>query len=29
MAVPPAAAELASKELELAQKNAGNASPVE
>ena len=29
MAVPPAAAELAWKELELAQQNAGNASPVE
>ena len=29
MAVPPAAAELAWKELGLAQKNAGNASPVE
>jgi tetratricopeptide (TPR) repeat protein len=29
MAVPPPAAELASKELELAEKNAGNASPVE
>jgi tetratricopeptide (TPR) repeat protein len=29
MAVPPSAAELAWKELELAQKNAGNASPVE
>src|SRR4030095_6812528 len=29
MAVPPAAAEIAWKELELAQKNAGNASPVE
>jgi tetratricopeptide (TPR) repeat protein len=29
MAVPPPAAELAWKELELAQKNAGNASPVE
>src|SRR5438874_9409183 len=29
MAVPPTAAELAWKELELAQKNAGNASPVE
>src|SRR5215475_7187070 len=29
MAVPPAAAELAWKELELAQKNAANASPVE
>jgi tetratricopeptide (TPR) repeat protein len=29
IAVPPAAAELAWKELELAQKNAGNASPVE
>lgn len=29
MAVPPAEAELAWKELELAQKNAGNASPVE
>jgi tetratricopeptide (TPR) repeat protein len=28
MAVPPPAAELAWKELELAQKNAGNASPV-
>src|SRR6267378_1185491 len=27
--VPPPAAELAWKELELAQKNAGNASPVE
>lgn len=27
--VPPPAAELASKELELAQKNSGNASPVE
>jgi len=29
MAVPPPAAELAWKELELAQKNAGNASPLE
>src|SRR6266404_7676364 len=29
MAVPPPTAELAWKELELAQKNAGNASPVE
>jgi hypothetical protein len=29
MAVPPPAAELAWKELELAQKNASNASPVE
>src|SRR5262245_36784699 len=29
MAVPPAAAELAWKELELAQKNAGNAEPIE
>ena len=29
IAVPAAAAELAWKELELAQKNAGNASPVE
>lgn len=29
MAVPPPAAELAWKELGLAQKNAGNASPVE
>jgi len=29
MAVPPPAAELAWKELELAQKNVGNASPVE
>ena len=29
MAVPPPAAELAWKELELAQKNAANASPVE
>jgi tetratricopeptide (TPR) repeat protein len=29
MAVPPDAAELAWKELELAQRNAGNASPVE
>jgi tetratricopeptide (TPR) repeat protein len=29
IAVPPAAAELAWKELGLAQKNAGNASPVE
>src|SRR6476646_5049203 len=29
MAVPPAAAELALKELGLAQKNTGNASPVE
>src|SRR6266550_5251100 len=29
MAVPPPAAELAWKELELAQKNAGNTSPVE
>jgi tetratricopeptide (TPR) repeat protein len=29
MAVPPPAAELAWKELELAEKNAGNASPVE
>ena len=29
MAVPPPAAQLAWKELELAQKNAGNASPVE
>jgi tetratricopeptide (TPR) repeat protein len=29
MAVPPPAAELAWKELELAQKNTGNASPVE
>lgn len=29
MAVPPPAAEIAWKELELAQKNAGNASPVE
>ena len=29
MAVPPPAAELAWKKLELAQKNAGNASPVE
>src|SRR6266481_9409616 len=29
IAVPPPAAELAWKELELAQKNAGNASPVE
>ena len=29
MAVPPPAAELAWKELELAQKNAGNAAPVE
>src|SRR5512146_611087 len=29
MAVPPPAAELAWKELELAQKNAGTASPVE
>src|SRR5258705_12682729 len=29
MAVPPPAAELAWKELELAQKSAGNASPVE
>ena len=29
MAVPPSAAELAWKELELAQKNAGNAEPVE
>lgn len=29
MAVPPPAAELAWKELELAQKGAGNASPVE
>src|SRR5436190_13782697 len=29
LAVPPPAAELAWKELELAQKNAGNASPVE
>jgi tetratricopeptide (TPR) repeat protein len=29
MAVPPPAAELAWKELEFAQKNAGNASPVE
>src|SRR5215208_3347067 len=29
MAVPPPAAELAWKELELARKNAGNASPVE
>ncbi len=29
MTVPPPAAELAWKELELAQKNAGNASPVE
>src|SRR5262245_4683209 len=28
MAVPPSAAELAWKELEFAQKNAGNASPV-
>ena len=29
MAVPPPAAELAWKELELAKENAGNASPVE
>src|SRR5947208_12721813 len=29
MAVPPPAAELAWKELELAEKNAGTASPVE
>jgi tetratricopeptide (TPR) repeat protein len=29
MTVPPPAAELAWKELQLAQKNAGNASPVE
>jgi tetratricopeptide (TPR) repeat protein len=29
MAVPPPAAELAWKELQFAQKNAGNASPVE
>jgi tetratricopeptide (TPR) repeat protein len=29
MAVPPPAAKLAWKELELAEKNAGNASPVE
>jgi len=29
MAVPPAAAELAWKELGLAQKNAGNAEPIE
>ncbi len=29
MAVPPSAAELAWKELKLAQKNAGNAEPVE
>jgi len=29
MAVPPPAAELAWKELELAQKNASNASPIE
>jgi tetratricopeptide (TPR) repeat protein len=29
MAVPPPAAELAWQELQLAQKNAGNASPVE
>jgi tetratricopeptide (TPR) repeat protein len=29
MAVPPAAAELASKELGLAQKNAGKAEPIE
>ena len=29
MAVPPSAAELAWKELELAEKNAGNTSPVE
>jgi len=29
MAVPPPTAELAWKELELAEKNAGNASPVE
>jgi hypothetical protein len=29
IAVPPPAAELAWKELELAQKNVGNASPVE
>src|SRR4029450_11273366 len=29
MAVPPPAAELAWKELGLAQKNAGNAAPVE
>ncbi len=29
MAVPPPAAELAWKELDLAEKNAGNASPVE
>jgi tetratricopeptide (TPR) repeat protein len=29
MAVPPPAAELAWKELELAERNAGNASPVE
>jgi len=29
MAVPPPEAELAWKELELAEKNAGNASPVE
>jgi tetratricopeptide (TPR) repeat protein len=29
MAVPPPAAELAWKELEFAEKNAGNASPVE
>jgi len=29
MAVPPPAAELAWKELELAEKNAGNTSPVE
>jgi tetratricopeptide (TPR) repeat protein len=29
MAVPPPAADIAWKELELAQKNAGNASPVE
>jgi tetratricopeptide (TPR) repeat protein len=29
MAVPPPAADLAWKELKLAQKNAGNASPVE
>ena len=29
IAVPPPAAELAWKELELAQKNSGNASPVE
>src|SRR5437867_2143075 len=29
IAVPPAAAELAWKELNLAKKNAGNASPIE